>query len=522
MTIAKPRLEVRLTLFLLTTLSFPNVASAQNVYFGNLHSHTSYSDGSGKPDEAFKQACDVGLDFFAITEHNHDKGDGKGPLRDGLMIGTNPTLYQGKPSSLVEAADRSNKPGQCVTIYGQEFSTISQGNHMNVLDVRRVIDVPSGEFHKLLPWLETNKDSSGQVAVLQFNHPRSESSALKDYGRDDFGSGGEMAWVQAMAPHVSLIEVLNAPALSDGTGQRTEVRQSQYFRYLNLGFRLAPSVGQDNHFKNWGSSTDARVAVIAPSLSRETVLQALRSRHAYATEDKNLSIIFRSGTALQGDRTQPPTLGSELPLSVSIHDADEPQAHYRIDVFKDAPGGKPASAPVDTLEIMGNTTIPIELDGVRFENAGEYVLLRITQFGLENGDDEHTEDDKSWTAPIWFDAEQSVQPLTMDMSIRVVSLVPNPAGDDFQNENITIQNLSGATVNLVGWKVRDLSENVWPLDSAGMLLSQQTATVMRAGADMSLNNAGDRIELVTPDGRVVQIVEYGRVTTDEVVEIGVD
>ena len=43
-----------------------------NVFFGNLHSHTSYSDGSGTPTDAYLHARDVaGLDFLAITEHNH-------------------------------------------------------------------------------------------------------------------------------------------------------------------------------------------------------------------------------------------------------------------------------------------------------------------------------------------------------------------------------------------------------------------------------------------------------------------
>ena len=41
------------------------------VFFGNLHSHTSYSDGSGTPEEAYAHARDVAhLDFLAITEHN--------------------------------------------------------------------------------------------------------------------------------------------------------------------------------------------------------------------------------------------------------------------------------------------------------------------------------------------------------------------------------------------------------------------------------------------------------------------
>src|SRR5690606_6888035 len=120
------------------------------------------------------------------------------------------------PDALVEAADALDMPDECVTIYGQEFSTISQGNHVNVFDVSEVIDVPNGRFDLLLEWMESHRDGGGELALLQFNHPASGQRARRDYGRDDFGDGGELAWLQAMPPHVSLIEVFNAPALRDG------------------------------------------------------------------------------------------------------------------------------------------------------------------------------------------------------------------------------------------------------------------------------------------------------------------
>ena len=68
-------------------------AQVEDVRFGNLHAHSSYSDGLGTPGEAYTMACEAGLDFFAVTEHNHAAGDGKGERRDGLMIATQPALY---------------------------------------------------------------------------------------------------------------------------------------------------------------------------------------------------------------------------------------------------------------------------------------------------------------------------------------------------------------------------------------------------------------------------------------------
>ena len=53
--------------------------------------------------------------------------------------------------------------GQFVALYGQEFSSISSGNHVNVFDVPHVIDdnaVPNGDYAALLnTWL------CGQVIV---------------------------------------------------------------------------------------------------------------------------------------------------------------------------------------------------------------------------------------------------------------------------------------------------------------------------------------------------------------------
>jgi hypothetical protein len=80
--------------------------------------------------------------------------------------------------------------------------------------------------------------------------------------------------------------------MAKGSGLRSsEVQEKDYFQYLNFGFHLAPSTGQDNHYATWGTVTDARVAVLADNLSKQDILTALKTRRAYA-EDKNLRVIF--------------------------------------------------------------------------------------------------------------------------------------------------------------------------------------------------------------------------------------
>lgn len=42
-----------------------------NHYFGDTHSHTSYSDGTGTPADAFYARDTAHIDFLAITDHSN-------------------------------------------------------------------------------------------------------------------------------------------------------------------------------------------------------------------------------------------------------------------------------------------------------------------------------------------------------------------------------------------------------------------------------------------------------------------
>lgn len=501
-------------------------AAQDKVYFGNLHAHTVYSDGSGTPDEAYAAAKAAGLDFIAVTEHSHAAAEGSGDT-ERLHIATDRSLYNGtRPDSLISAAKRHTVPGRFVAIYGQEYSTISKGNHVNVFEVPDVIDIPNAKFRDLIDWTSRHRDSSGRPALLQFNHPALDDEEAVEYGRDDFG--GAEAWLRAMDGQAELIELFNGPAKAKQGGLRSAaVQESDYYHYLNLGFHLAPSVGHDNHYRTWGIVTDARVAVVAPRLTKAAVLDALRARHAYATSDKNLRLVFRAGRALQGDIvTSVPAVDSELPLTLSIKDDNEPRAAYRIDVYSDVPGGDPINPrrPVNSYSVTGDTPAPIALDGVPFWTKGQYVIVRVKQL-RDTGEDEAEEPDTAWTAPIWFGGETAVPagaPLPPPSpapasTLRLTKVLPDPAGQDLHNEKVWLRNDAGVDIDLSGWVLADLAGNLWRLQ--GSLPTGQERAIVRNGEALSLNNGGDSLELRDPTGRVVQTATYGPARPNQEVAI---
>ena len=371
-------------------------------YFGNLHSHTGYSDGSDTPDRAFAHARDVaGLDFLALTEHNHRRAG----TANGMRIAFHPSRYAGpRPDALLPVADRATDDGHFVALYGQEYSSISKGNHVNVFDVGAVIDdseVSNGSFDTLLnTWLPNNLDSEGLPPLLQLNHPWSSSSPNDiEYGRDDFQSDAE--WIKKLDTHAQLIEIINGPSHRSGTGLRPQsISDREYRRYLNLGFHLAPTANQDNHFRTWGSITDARTAVVSSELSKRGLLSALRARNVYATLDKNLRLIATVDGVLIGGVVAGKALGDVLAIEIAIADDDAPAASYAVEVFADEIGGNHSRlvATYAGLATTGSSDDDVwELPNLTYDG-WDYLYLRVV---AEDG--AGSPDLKAWLAPVWFE-----------------------------------------------------------------------------------------------------------------------
>ena len=247
-------------------------------------------------------------------------------------------------------------------------------------------------------------------------------------------------------------------------------------------------------------------------------MAGLRARRTTASDDKNARVIFRAGEAIGGDRVPALPPGTTLPLTVEITDPDEPDARYRVDVLSDHPGGDRARRPIESFRIEGNTNGRYALDGILADRPGQFVMLRIIQSSArteDEGDDEHEEtEDRIWTAPIWFEASAS-QAIAMP-AIQIVDMMPNPIGEDAIGEDVQLQNSGQSPIDLTGWQLRDLAANTWTLNIT--VPAGQRITIVRNGAgmlrnhgqQMSLNNDGDLVELVMPDGTVVDSVRYGR------------
>lgn len=119
-----------------------------------------------------------------------------------------------------------------------------------------------------------------------------------------------------------------------------------------------------------------------------------------------------------------------------------------------------------------------------------------------------------------FSIKNPAEPFQLVERIVIVKVLPNPTGSDEQLETVTLKNLGAVAVSLSGWTLRDRGGLVWTITGQPVLAPGSQRTIRRNGMPMSLNNAGDEIELldvenVVRDAFIYDASEEGvTITTD--------
>ncbi len=267
------------------TLLNPNLGYQS--FYGNLHSHTSYSDGVQTPAQAFayaRNSAPTPLDFLAVTEHNHSGA--------GMSLASYPLL-------MAEAA-AANSDGDFVAIGGQEWGIISTGGHANLFEApvlfgwepgNHDVFVAEGDYTGLYTAFRANPPAGGLPPVVEWCHPAGS----------DFNS---YALTNDAKSVVSLMAMVSGPAFSTATDE-SDVGSSTgnevlFQDALRKGFRVAPTADQDNHNATWGASTEGRTVALASGKTKSQILGALAAGRAYASQDHNAEVHFSADEHAMG------------------------------------------------------------------------------------------------------------------------------------------------------------------------------------------------------------------------------
>jgi len=340
-----------------------NVSSAKNVktptynlYFGDLHTHTKYSDAwEGTPWDAYQAAIDGGADFMATTDHI-----GGWHQYTGLALDSEEWA-----DTLVAAEYFTSKKFVAIPAY-ETWLTANCGeiNTYNVAELP-VSDPLGNKFDRLPDYYDWLVEHPG--AIGQFNHPYYMTDSYQDFDYYSEARDGVM----------KLIEVWNAKFTED-----------YFIAALDKGWHLMPTVNSDTHNPDWIAGYEMRTVLLAEKLSLENLYDAMSALRGYGTLDKNLRIYYTLNDAIMGS-----TLGSvasTVTAKINIEDPDgvASDAITKVEIVSD--GGMVVAA-LDTDSTVVDWTVTLD------SSEGSYFYVRVTTASGLDGVPGLT----AWTAPVW-------------------------------------------------------------------------------------------------------------------------
>ena len=364
------------------TWSFTVGEQQYELYFGQLHSHTTYSDGSGSLGSALSYIAGLpesaNVDFVAFTDHSNyfdtsSAVNPEGALYDMSLAGASSQNLWNTYKGDIAAFNASQE--KVVAIGGFEMTWSGGPGHINTFATPGIVSRNNSTLNNktadagMKAYYALLSQPEGVDAISQLNHPGTTFGNFSDFAY----------WDPVVDSRVHLVEVGNGEGQVGAGGYYPSYEQ--YTMALDKGWHLAPTNNQDNHKGKWGNANDARDVVLTTDFSEEGIYEAIRTYRAYATEDKNLQIGYTVNGKVLGSIID--EVPEKLSFEVSLFDPDSSDSVSKVEVIVNS--GKVAHTWSDPAELSdGFLTAELAPDY-------SYYYLRVTQ-----GDG-----DIAVTAPVW-------------------------------------------------------------------------------------------------------------------------
>lgn len=352
-------------------------------YFGQLHSHTQYSDGAGSLDSALAYVKalpdNANVDFVAFTDHSNYFDSKNNPnveaaLYDTSLVKDSDPSHSWATYKNTVAAFNAANVGKKVAIAGFEMTWSGGPGHINTFNTPGIVsrnnttlnnktkDAGLQAYYKLLSQTE------GVDSISQFNHPGTTFGNFIDFGY----------WDAVVDTRMYMVEVGNGEGQIGAGGYYPSYEQ--YIMALDKGWHVAPTNNQDNHKGRWGDANDARDVILTDDFTEDGIYEALRARRMYATEDKNLDLDYTVNDNMMGSIIDVP---EKLNFEISFNDPDRTDSIAKVELVVNS--GKVAYT-WDSAADLAKGSVSVEL-------APEYTyyFVRVTE-----GDG-----DLAVTAPVW-------------------------------------------------------------------------------------------------------------------------
>ena len=352
-------------------------------YFGQLHSHTQYSDGAGSLESALAYVKalpdNANVDFVAFTDHSNYFDSKNNPnveaaLYDTSLVKDSDPSHSWATYKNTVAAFNAANAGKMVAIAGFEMTWSGGPGHINTFNTPGIVSRNNATLNNktkdagLQAYYKLLSQQEGTNSISQFNHPGTTFGNFIDFGY----------WDAVVDTRMYMVEVGNGEGQIGAGGYYPSYEQ--YIMALDKGWHVAPTNNQDNHKGRWGNANDARDVILTDDFTEDGIYAALRARRMYATEDKNLELDYTVNGNMMGSIIDVP---EKLNFEISFNDPDRTDSIAKVELVVNS--GKVAYT-WDSAADLTKGSVSVEL-------APEYTyyFVRVTE-----GDG-----DLAVTAPVW-------------------------------------------------------------------------------------------------------------------------
>ena len=353
-------------------------------YFGQLHSHTQYSDGAGPLTDALRYVenlpASANVQFVAFTDHSNYFDSSSSPnveaaLYDTSLVKDSDANHSWKTYKDTIAKFNEDNAGSMVAIGGFEMTWSGGPGHINTFNTPGVVsrnnktlnnktdDAGMKAYYALLSQAE------GASSISQFNHPGTTFGNFKDFNY----------WDPVIDSRMYMVEVGNGEGAIGAGGYYPSYEQ--YIMALDKGWHLAPTNNQDNHKGKWGNANDARDVILTDDFSEQGIYEAIRALRMYATEDKNLELTYTVNGLMMGSSIT--EIPDKLNVEVTVNDPDASDSIAKVEVV--ANSGKVAYTWDNAAQLRSGKL------SATLDPSYSYYFIRVTQ----------KDGDLAVTSPVW-------------------------------------------------------------------------------------------------------------------------
>lgn len=266
------------------------------VFWGDIHNHCNITYGHGDMRLAF-EAAKQQLDFVAVTPHAMwpdipGKNDPRLTWVIDYHVGAFKRLREGGYEKYLKMTEEYNQEGKFLTFPSYECHSMEHGDHV-VLSYEQ--NFPLVECTSVEDLKKKLKDKK----VFVTPHHMGYEKGYRGYNWDCFTEGDQTPFVEIFSRHgLAESDQGDFNYLHD---MGTRSYEGSALCGLERGFKFGFIGSTDQHAGYPGSFSDGRIGVLAKSLNRDDIWDAMKNRHVYCATGDKIYVDFRINDAIMGD-----------------------------------------------------------------------------------------------------------------------------------------------------------------------------------------------------------------------------